>query len=93
MREDFNRSFLCPRVQMAWVSPARLGHFGNLLPILDEQMSDWRSSWECFFPPPPAHLTFQKWKENLKGKKEEVWGLNNLLTDSIPLQKLGILLA
>lgn len=38
--------------------PARLRHLGNLLPILDEQMSDWRSSWECFFSPPPAPLAF-----------------------------------
>lgn len=61
MREDFNHSFLSPGVQMAWVPPpppVRLRHFGNLLPILDEQTSDWRSSWECFFPPPPAPLTF-----------------------------------
>lgn len=38
--------------------PASLRHFGNLLPILDVQMSDWRSSWECFFSPPPAPLAF-----------------------------------
>lgn len=38
--------------------PARLRHFGNLLPILDEQMSDWRGFWECFFSPPPAPLAF-----------------------------------
>lgn len=44
----------------------------------------------------PLHLLIwlsKNGKKTSREIREEVWGLNNLLTDSIPLQKLGILLA
>lgn len=44
----------------------------------------------------PLHLLLwlsKNGKKTSREIREEVWGLNNVLTDSIPLQKLGILLA